>query len=145
MKQRGITWIREGECIRCTSHGLDNGYPKIHRNGRARKIARLILIRRIGDIPSNVVSRHTCDNRWCIRPDHIIAGTRADNNRDRAERAGYSITARKGEDCAWSKLTSIQVRQIRESIEPQRKLAKRFGVSQAHVWRIKKRGTWAHL
>lgn len=33
-----------------------------------------------------VVIRHTCDNTRCIEPTHLIPGTRADNNRDRAER-----------------------------------------------------------
>ncbi len=29
------------------------------------------------------IARHTCDNPYCFNPDHIIIGTRADNNRDR--------------------------------------------------------------
>lgn len=33
-----------------------------------------------------VVVRHTCDNPRCINPNHLIGGTKADNNRDRAER-----------------------------------------------------------
>ena len=141
----GLSWVREGECIRCTSHALDNGYPKMWRNGKPRKIARLILIRSMGTIPSNIVSRHTCDNRWCIQPDHIISGTRGDNNRDRAERAGYSSTTKKGENVSNSKLTSIQALQIRESIESQRQIAKKFGISQVTVYRIKKRLAWAHI
>lgn len=33
-----------------------------------------------------LVVRHTCDNTRCINPEHLIIGTRGDNNRDRAER-----------------------------------------------------------
>lgn len=32
------------------------------------------------------VVRHTCHNRNCIRPDHLISGTRADNYQDERER-----------------------------------------------------------
>ncbi|PCH72226.1 MAG: hypothetical protein COC12_06470 [Rhodobacteraceae bacterium] len=32
------------------------------------------------------VVRHTCHNRNCIRPDHLIGGTRADNYQDEQER-----------------------------------------------------------
>ncbi len=33
-----------------------------------------------------IVVRHTCDNPRCIEPTHLIGGSLADNNRDRAER-----------------------------------------------------------
>lgn len=36
-------------------------------------------------MPGDVV-RHTCDNPRCINPEHLILGSKADNNRDRAER-----------------------------------------------------------
>lgn len=32
------------------------------------------------------VVRHTCHNRNCIRPDHLISGTRAENYQDEQER-----------------------------------------------------------
>ncbi|NRB19699.1 MAG: hypothetical protein HRU33_19615 [Rhodobacteraceae bacterium] len=32
------------------------------------------------------VVRHTCHNRNCIRPDHLISGTRAENYQDERER-----------------------------------------------------------
>lgn len=34
----------------------------------------------------DLVVRHTCDNPRCINPNHLIIGTRADNNKDRATR-----------------------------------------------------------
>ena len=37
------------------------------------------------DIAGKVI-RHTCDNPRCINPEHLIIGTMADNNRDRALR-----------------------------------------------------------
>lgn len=39
-----------------------------------------------GPIPEGMVVRHTCDNPRCVRPDHLIVGTVADNVRDCAER-----------------------------------------------------------
>jgi len=29
---------------------------------------------------------HSCDNRRCVRPDHLSAGTVADNNRDMTQK-----------------------------------------------------------
>jgi hypothetical protein len=72
----------------CTSHKPNSsGYPRIMRNGSMKSIARLILERRHGPQPSSIQARHECDNKMCIRPDHIVPGTNADNGRDYAIRS----------------------------------------------------------
>jgi HNH endonuclease len=38
------------------------------------------------DFAPHLVVRHTCDNRRCCNPAHLIMGTQADNIRDREER-----------------------------------------------------------
>ncbi len=126
--RKSLTWIREGECIRCTSHsGHIDGYPVV----MGRSVSRWILIHRMGEIPKGIVARHTCDNTWCIRPDHIIHGTPADNMHDRKERGRYGD--QRGEKNPYCKLTSAQIVQIREAIGLQREIGKRFGVTQSNV------------
>lgn len=140
---RPIEWVREGDCFRCTSHFPKNGYPAMARNGIERTIARWILVKRLGNISSNVVARHTCDNKWCIRPDHIIHGSVADNNRDRAER-GRNADVR-GEKNNSSKLTPEQVLEIRSASGSCSQIGSKFGVSKGLVSSIKNRKLWKHL
>lgn len=45
-----------------------------------------------GMLPANLVVRHTCDNTRCVRPDHLLIGTQAANNRDRWMRGRYAGT-----------------------------------------------------
>lgn len=39
-----------------------------------------------GEIPDGKQINHTCDNRVCVRPDHLYAGTQKENVRDVWER-----------------------------------------------------------
>lgn len=39
-----------------------------------------------GRIPPGIQVRHTCDNRSCVSPNHLILGTNLDNVRDKIER-----------------------------------------------------------
>jgi len=71
-------------------------------------------------------------------------GTLADNMRDRMTREGYK-SMRRGEEHGRSKLTRESVRAIRSSHEPYRVLAARYGISDAHISRIKSGYVWAWL
>lgn len=39
-----------------------------------------------GDVPDGLIVRHTCDNRICVNPDHLVVGTQKDNFNDMVER-----------------------------------------------------------
>jgi hypothetical protein len=143
-----LAWKRDGNCIRCTSHKTtDKNYPTIKRNGfESMSIARRILFRRHGVQPSNIVARHTCDNRWCINPDHILKGTHSDNAKDRSVRGRSSRIL--GSQNSFAKLTEDMVSEIRQMSRDglaQQVIASIFRITRSNVSYIVSRKTWSHV
>ena len=93
------------------------------------------------------VVRHTCDNRACVNPEHLVLGTPADNIRDQIERGRFRKTGR-GETAPHVKLTEDQVREIRalrQSGVSVIALAKQFNLSRGYVYTILDKTTWSHI
>jgi hypothetical protein len=91
-----------------------------------------------GPIPDGLVVLHSCDNPLCVNPDHLSIGTRGDNNRDAKRKRRNAHGEKNGQ----SKLTAEMVAAILSSNEPQITLAKRYGVGQGNISRIKNNHLW---
>ncbi len=84
-------------------------------------------------VPANKVVMHVCDNPRCVNPDHLKVGTKRDNNLDSA----YKGRKPSGERHWACKLTETQVAAIIADPATHSVIAKKYGISQGHVSRIK--------
>lgn len=93
-----------------------------------------------GPIPRGLQVRHSCDNPPCCNPAHLLVGTLQDNERDKRVRGRTRLQGRSGEANSRARLTADQVQAIRSVYAlggvSQEKLAKSYGISKRHVWRI---------
>jgi DNA-binding transcriptional regulator YiaG len=72
------------------------------RGGRGRMVIkqrtyyayRVAYALEYGSLPENLVICHRCDNPACVRPDHLFAGTQADNCADMAAKKRARTTPR---------------------------------------------------
>jgi hypothetical protein len=103
-----------------------DGYGTV-RAGTGMALAhRVYYEERRGQVPEGTELDHLCGVRACVNPDHLEPVSHAENCR-RGRRA---------------KLTAKQVAEIRSSSETQRLIARRFGVTQGHVARIRRGQCW---
>lgn len=110
---------------------------------RAQDAHRTSFLAFKGKLKRGEVVRHRCDVMICVNPDHLEAGTHAQNMQDRNKRGR---TARQqGERNGASKLTDEKVRYIRSDPRSDYKIAKELGVSQTTVNRARRGLIWRHV
>jgi hypothetical protein len=105
-----------------------------------------------GDIPPGMVVMHVCDNRSCVKPDHLRLGTLSENTRDAINKgrfpqasAGFPRNSPKGSAHPNALINDDIVRSIRASKLPVGKLAAELGLSRYVVSDVRRGKSWSHV
>ena len=136
-----IVMLHEDGCWNFDKIG-SQGYGYLYIKGRQYRAHRLAWRIFQGSWPTKCVL-HRCDDRSCVRPDHLFEGTKGDNNRDTAQKGRTS----KGEEHWNSKLNSSKVREIKElkGTTTQQKIALKFGVDRITISKIHLGRIWRDI
>lgn len=141
--------VPDGDCLRWVGGHLTKGYGlfgvTVAFKTRVMVCAHRYAYERYkGNIPAGMIVRHSCNNTWCVNPEHLQLGTAQDNSDDmvRAKRQC------KGESKSLSKLTETQVLEARASFAAGVRcceLERSYGVSHRTMWDAIHRRSWKHI
>jgi len=137
-------------CWLWTGHTMVNGYGHFTSFGTGSNLAHRIAWEIThGPIPNGLQVLHRCDVRNCTNPAHLLPGTQQENVDDMyaKDRADHTRNA-KGERQHLAKLTAEKVLEIRarhDKGEPQKDIARCYGVTSQSVWAVVHRKTWKHI
>lgn len=136
---------KQDRCWEWAGVGRVAGYGRLRVSGGNKVLAhRFSWELHRGTIPDGLFVCHHCDNRLCVRPEHLFLGTAQDNVDDMMAK-GRGVESR-GEANGNSKLTRAQVEDIRMRRargEKRIDLAREFGVRPENVSLITAKKIWA--
>jgi hypothetical protein len=136
-----------GPCWVWTASIKGNGYGKIGAGGagsgwlHAHRVSWKLAN---GPIPDGLQVLHRCDNRPCVRPDHLFLGTALDNQADCVAKGRKRLGSR----VVGSKITEadvIDIRSLHAFGATHAALGAAYGVSDSVPRSIIKGTTWAWL
>lgn len=139
------TTLTESGCLEWKGAVNKDGYAACNAYGlfRSQALHREVYRLRNGGSPEVVM--HTCDNRKCINPRHLVSGTPAANLQDKLIKGRQA----KGSNNGRAKLDEEKVAALREMQKTQgatyKELGKYFGVSVATVGRVLSGKNWGHV
>ena len=121
----------------CTGNGY--GAVKIDKKQIGTHVAAFLSAG--GQLNPGDCVMHSCDNPKCVRPEHLSAGTVAQNMRDKRQK----LRSAGGEKNGRSKLTEPQVREIKELLKAgiaKKAIARKFEVSDTLIRYIAEGKNW---
>lgn len=129
-------------CWEWTATTGSTGYGQLRigsrKDGSTRMVGAHVLSYALhfGQIPAGVFVCHKCDNRKCVRPDHLFLGTQLDNMRD-ASRKRRLTGNRKTRKLSVDKHKTI-MRMTSQGLS-QREIGKAVGVSGVMIFKIRRK------
>lgn len=117
------------------------GYGQVTRATKKIPAHRMSWELHFGGIPDGLMVLHRCDNKLCVRPDHLFLGDASANMRDMVAKGKHP----KKLNSYRAKLTPDQVSLIRKSDKGCTHFARLFGVDQSTILAIKKGQSWRRL
>ena len=141
--------VSEDGCWEWRGSKYRNGYGRFSLGDKWRSAHRVAYELFVGSIPDRLFVLHKCDNKACVRPDHLFLGTQADNMTDMKVKGRSNGGPPFGEGNGKAKLNETQVRHIFLECKlrkaNRKQLADKYGVSRSAIRDIATGKSWTSV
>ena len=142
LRKFGARIKRSLYCWEWTVGRTGNGYGACRVDGKNVGAHVASYVAAHGPLAAGMCVMHVCDNPLCVRPDHLQAGSLADNMVDKKRKG----RAANGESNGRAKLTESQVAEIRSLVKQgiaKKAIARTYGISDTLVRYIAIGKSWS--
>ena len=133
-------------CWEWVGSKFSSGYGRFPQNGQMHLAHRYAFGLYKGTIPEDMFIMHSCDNKGCVNPSHLSAGTPLQNTQDMIAKGRKFRTV--GSTNGQAKLNKTAVLDIRKQAASgivQRRLAEKYNITAGLVCMILKRQIWGDV
>ena len=132
-----------GDCMEWAGALSKDGYAACGRGGILQSAALHREVYRLATGATPPVVMHTCDNRCCINPAHLIGGTAQLNHEDKIHKGRQAKGVTNGR-AIFTVGDVCTMRDMHRRGVDTRSIEVLFSVSHAHLWRILTNKNWSH-
>lgn len=137
-----------GPCIEWFGKPIKNGYGVVYNKQKQFLAHRYAYEYAFGKIEPGLYICHHCDHPACINPEHLFAGTQAQNIADMRRKGRSRNVGPKGQNNPKSIFNSQQVLKMRKQFSDGVKISvlqNQFGGSYQSIYAIVLRRAWKHV
>ncbi len=120
------------------------GYGRFGDSKKVEGAHRVSFRLYVGD-PAGKVVRHTCDNRKCVNPNHLVLGSHSDNMQDMAERGRSPMLGEKSWNAKLTEQDILLIRERRAQGESAKVIAKEYDITPQQCSGICLGAYWSHV
>jgi len=136
--------ISKSGCYEWTSYLSKDGYAKIRYKGKALRVAKIVLEKKLKrKIKEGYETCHNCNNRKCLNPEHLYEGTHKQNGED-LSKAG-SLNGEKSSSVKITENTAIQIKIMLKEEMAIIDIANKLNISRTIIENIKYGLSWKWL
>lgn len=138
-----VNTIKKNGCSEWIGTITSDGYGTFKFKNKSYRAHRAHWELHMGPIPKGMIIGHHCDNKACIKIEHLFLSTPLNNSKDMVRKGRQAKGSKNGS----AKLNETQVKQIL-MISPEipiSAIAEKYGVHQSTIRRILNGEYWKHI
>lgn len=121
-----------------------SGYGKSTWKNKTWRSHRLAYFLTHGEVPKLVM--HTCDNRKCCNPSHLVDGTHRDNMKDMALKGrAFKPKGTKHSQSKYDDIKILTIRTLHQAGFTITNLANTMKINSGYISQIVHRKRWSHI
>jgi len=136
--------VKDSGCYEWLGYFTKDNYAVVKFQGKKYRVIRVLLENTLGKpISADKEACHTCNNSFCVNPNHLYEGTHAENGQD-LSRSNKNKGIRNAA-CKIDEKTAKDIKNLLSSDLTNKRISELLDINKSIIENIKYRRSWTWL